>query len=548
MANGYTTHDVFNQPPPLENYNGYELDRSLQQQLNDGAAWAKSRVSDYGALCGGSLLEAGYVANENPPVLHSHDRAGHRIDRVTFHPAYHQLMAAAIASGWPTLPWAEPQPGAQVARAAMAYLHQQVESGSGCPLTMTFASLPVVRKQSRLAALWEPLIVSKAYSGEDRPYFEKPGVTLGMGLTEKQGGTDVLANTSSATFRDDTPQGPAYSLVGHKWFFSAPMSDAFLVLAQAEAGLSCFLVPRWRPDGERNAIAIQRLKDKLGNCSNASSEVEFQNAFGWLIGDEGRGVATIIDMVALTRFDCMVGSTALMRQALVQALHHCQHRKVFGRQLTTQPLMQNVLADLVVEQEAALAMTFRLARALDRAADDEMERGLARIATAVGKFWICKRANGHISEAMECLGGGGYVEESILPRLYREAPVNSIWEGSGNVQCLDILRAIKREPDSLAALLTEIQLARGADARFDKHLERIEWLLTGSEGAEYRSRALAESLATGLQASLLLRGEQSALADLYCASRLTQDGGGVYGCLPASSECMAVLRYSWPLL
>ncbi|HUH36523.1 MAG TPA: isovaleryl-CoA dehydrogenase [Spongiibacteraceae bacterium] len=538
------THQVFNQSPPLENVNLYRQDPALQAAVRrEGAAWAEPMLADYGALVGGELQAAGFAANAQAPVLHTHDPRGYRIDCVAFHPAYHLLMAAATASGWPTLPWAAPQPGVHVARAAMEYLHHQAESGTGCPLTMTFAAVPVIRRNPALAAVWEPLLLSRDYDPDNRPWFDKRGATVGMGMTEKQGGTDVRANTTRAAQTDSTELGDTYEIVGHKWFMSAPMCDAFLVLAQAEKGLSCFLLPRWRPDGSRNQLYLQRLKDKLGNRSNASGEVEFRGAFAWRLGDEGRGVATILEMVALTRFDCMVGSASLMRGALVQALHHCQHREVSGRRLVEQPLMQNVLADMAVESEAALVMSMRVARALDQAPQDSHEQQLLRVATALGKYLVCKRAPGLVYEAMECLGGNGYVEESVLPRLYREAPVNAIWEGSGNVQCLDVLRALDRSPESREAILAELELARGLASDFDRFLGQTVQAVTDPAHREYRARRTVEHLALALQASLLLRFGNAATAEAYCRSRLGGDAGYLYGSLPvAPGEARAIIE------
>ncbi len=450
------THEVTNQPPPLDGANLYRIDVPLQEWSSRfGAGWAQPRIDAYGALAGGPLMAAGFLANQHKPEFASHDRYGHRIDLVEFHPAYHQLMSAAIEHGIPSLPWTYPQPGAHVARAAMSYLHTQADPGSGCPLTMTFASVPALRLQPDLAEIWLPKVLSTEYDPRNVGIAHKNGATIGMAMTEKQGGTDVRANTTRAFPVGAGGPGQAYELVGHKWFCSAPMCDAFLTLAQTDKGLSCFLLPRHRPDDTRNEFYIQRLKNKLGNWSNASSEVEFRGALAWMIGEEGRGVPTIIEMVAMTRFDCMIGSSALMRQALTQATHHCAHRAVSGRLLAEQPLMQNVLADLALESEAALALTLRMGRALDHQ-DDDHEKRFVRLVTAVGKYWICKRAPAMINEAAECLGGAGYVEDSILPRLYREAPVNSTWEGSGNVQCLDVLRTLSKEPGALDALFDEL--------------------------------------------------------------------------------------------
>ncbi|MES2819395.1 MAG: acyl-CoA dehydrogenase family protein [Pseudomonadota bacterium] len=540
------THEVFNQVPPLDGANLYRLDLPLQEWTRRfGGAWAEPRIEAYGALAGGPLMVAGFLANENKPVFKSHDRQGHRIDLVEYHPAYHELMATAVAHGLPSVPWTEPRPGAQVARAAMSYLHSQAEAGSGCPLTMTYASVPVIRQQPELAALWLPKILSGQYDPRNLPIEQKTGATLGMAMTEKQGGTDVRANTTRAHALGATGPGQAYELVGHKWFCSAPMCDAFLTLAQTDRGLSCFLLPRHRPDGTRNAFYIQRLKNKLGNWSNASSEVEYRGALAWMIGEEGRGVPTIIEMVALTRFDCMVGSSALMRQALTQAAHHCAHRQVGGRVLSEQPLMRNVLADLALESEAALALTLRMGQALDNPGDAQQTR-FARLVTAVGKYWICKRAPAMINEAAECLGGAGYVEDSILPRLYREAPVNSTWEGSGNVQCLDVLRALSKEPGVLEALFVELGDGHG-DSRLKAQIGRLQAAFADTGDIQYRARQLTEELAVTLQAKLLLEAGNAVVSDAFIASRLGQ-GGRVYGTLPRGVDVEALVARSSPHL
>ncbi|WP_095211295.1 acyl-CoA dehydrogenase family protein [Endozoicomonas ascidiicola] len=468
------THQVTNQPSALKDYNVYTSDYALQHWTAVyGGSWAEDQLQQYGHRCGHDLLEAGFLANENKPLFETHDRFGHRVDLVRFHPAYHQLMSAAINAGMHSLPWTSEQQGAHVARAAMEYLHFQADAGSGCPLTMTFAAVPALKHAPEIAKEWLPKITACHYDHSNRPYFEKAGVTIGMAMTEKQGGSDVRANSTRAyPLTSDTGNSKTYELFGHKWFCSAPMCDAFLVLAHTEKGLSCFLMPRWRPDGNKNAMYIQRLKNKLGNISNASSEIELRGAFAWMIGEEGRGVPTIIDMVAMTRFDCMVGSSALMRQALAQAIHHTGGRAAFGKNLHDQPLMQNVLADLAIESEAALAMSMRVGAALDNL-DNEQEQLFARLATAVGKYWICKRAPHFTYEAMECIGGVGYVEENILPRLYREAPVNTIWEGSGNVQCLDVLRAIQKDPKVLDAFFQELQQSAGQYRSYDQYLENL---------------------------------------------------------------------------
>ncbi|QCT97784.1 DNA alkylation response protein [Stutzerimonas degradans] len=537
------THEVTNQVPPLDGANLYRIDLPLRQWLRRfEAGWADARLDAYGALAGGPLMAAGFLANENRPVLRTHDRYGHRIDVVDFHPAYHELMRTAIEHGIPSLPWTAPQPGAQVARAALMYLHNQAEAGSSCPLTMTYASVPALRLQPDLAERWLPKILATAYDPRNLPMEQKAGVTIGMAMTEKQGGTDVRANSTRAFPVGAGGPGQPYELVGHKWFCSAPMCDAFLTLAQTDKGLSCFLLPRHRPDGTRNQLYIQRLKNKLGNWANASSEVEYRGALAWMVGEDGRGVPTIIEMVSSTRFDCMIGSSSLMRQALTQALHHCTYRQVGGRALIEQPLMRNVLADLALESEAALALTLRMGRAQDNR-HDEREDKFARLVTAIGKYWICKRAPEMIAEASECLGGAGYVEETILPRLYREAPVNSIWEGSGNVQCLDVLRALSREAGVLDALFDELGDGHG-DARLSAHIQRLKRDLHDPDDIQYRARQLTEDMAVALQAKLLLEAGNNAVSDAFIASRLEGRGRVVYGTLPRGLQIDAVLRRS----
>jgi len=539
------THDVTNQPPSLDGANLYRIDLPLQEwSRRFGAGWAQARIDAYGALAGGPLMEAGFLANQNKPVFSSHDRYGHRIDLVEFHPAYHELMRTAVEHGLPSLPWAHPQPGAHVARAALTYLHSQAEAGTGCPLTMTFACVPALRLQPDLAKTWLPKILNTQYDSRNVGIAHKAGATIGMAMTEKQGGTDVRANTTRAYPVGAGGPGQAYELVGHKWFCSAPMCDGFLTLAQTDKGLSCFLLPRHRPDDTRNEFYIQRLKNKLGNCSNASSEVEFRGALAWMLGEEGRGVPTIIEMVAMTRFDCMVGSSALMRQALTQASHHCAHRTVGGRILSEQPLMQNVLADLALESEASLALSMRMGRALDHLGD-EQEAKFARLVTAVGKYWICKRAPAMINEAAECMGGAGYVEDSILPRLYREAPVNSTWEGSGNVQCLDVLRALSKEPGVLEGLFVELGDGHG-DKQLARHIEQLKTAFMDTQDIQYRARQLTEDIAVALQAKLLLEAGNAAVSDGFIASRLGESSGRVYGTLPRGVDVEAIVARSTP--
>src|SRR6266481_6545206 len=453
------TDEALNQPPPLE-VNLFAADRVLREAVDrEAASWAQAQLLELGQLAGSRAAQIWAAqANENPPRLRTHDRYGSRIDEVEFHPAWHELMRVAVAHGIHCLPWEEDRAGAHVARAALMFLDSQCEQGHGCPISMTYSAVPALRRQPELADEWEPRIATRTYDPRFLPSAQKSGALIGMAMTEKQGGSDVRANTTRAA-RD----GEAWRLTGHKWFCSAPMSDAFLVLAQAPGGLSCFLLPRWTPDGARNRFFLQRLKDKLGNRSNASSEVELDGAWARMVGEEGRGVPTIIEMVSHTRLDCVIGSACAMCQFVAQATHHCAHRAAFGKVLADQPLMQNVLADLAVESEAATVAMLRLARAYD----DETQRHFARLATAVVKYWVCKRGPMLVAEALECLGGNGYVEESMMPRLYREVPLNSIWEGSGNVMCLDVLRAMARGSEAVEAFFTEVDLARGADRRLD---------------------------------------------------------------------------------
>ena len=538
------THEVTNQVPPLEGINLYRADLPLQEWVHRYQGdWADMQLNAYGQLAGGALMEAGFLANENKPVFKSHDRYGHRVDTVDFHPAYHELMAAGIKAGITSAPWNDPRPGAQVARAATMYLHNQAEAGTSCPMTMSFACVPALRLQPDIAKTWLPKILSGQYDPRNLPIEQKSGATIGMAMTEKQGGTDVRANTTRAYPVGVGGPGQAYELVGHKWFCSAPMCDAFLTLAQTDKGLSCFLLPRHRPDGSRNEFYVQRLKNKLGNWANASSEVEYRGALAWMVGPEGRGVPTIIEMVSLTRFDCMIGSSSLMRQALTQATHHCAHRTVGTRVLSEQPLMQNVLADLALESEAALALTMRMGRALDNAHDAQEDK-FARLVTAIGKYWICKRAPGMINEAQECLGGAGYVEETILPRLYREAPVNSIWEGSGNVQCLDVLRALSKEPGVLDALFIELGDSHGSSA-LKQRIEHIKQHFADTDDIQYRARQLTEDVAIALQAKLLLEAGNSTVSDAFIASRLGEHGQA-YGTLPRGIDVAALVTRSTP--
>ena len=542
--NAPATHDVLNQASPLQDYDTFTSDRVLVESLRrEGGEWAADRVREVGSFAGSArALRWGAEANENPPRLRTHDRFGNRIDEVEFHPAWHELLAAGVGFGLHALPWREPRPGAHVARAAMFH-SWQCEAGVGCPISMTYSVIPALRKQSELAAEWEPRFTSLRYDGERlRPAPDKAGALCGMGMTEKQGGSDVRANTTTATPVNGGGPGGEYRLVGHKWFMSAPMCDAFLVLAQAPGGLSCFLMPRFTPDGERNPIHIQRLKDKLGNRSNASSEVEFRGTAAWMVGEEGRGVSTIIEMVNHTRLDCCLGAAAGMRSAVASAIHHTQGRGAFGKLLVEQPLMRNVLADLAVESEAATIGAMRLARAYDEAgAGDDSAARFKRLANAVLKYWLCKRAPAHAAEALECLGGNGFVEESGMPRLYREAPLNSIWEGSGNVQCLDVLRAMVKAPEALEAFEAEVAEAAGADARLDAAGASLREELSDLGAIESRARRLVERMALVLQGSLLVRFGDEAVADAFCASRLGGDWGRAFGTLPGGTDFARII-------
>ncbi|HEX2039806.1 MAG TPA: isovaleryl-CoA dehydrogenase [Acidimicrobiales bacterium] len=538
-----TTHEVFNQPPPYEGHNAYAADAALVDAVRrEGAAWAEEELTELGALAGSpTAIQWGFQANENPPVLHTHDRFGNRIDEVAYHPAYHELMRTAVAYGLHAAPWADARPGAHVARAAKMIVWSQVDAGHTCPISMTYSVLPALRRQPDVAAEWEPKLFSRTYDPRPAPVAEKQGAVFGMAMTEKQGGSDVRANTTRA---EPTGTPGEYLLTGHKWFCSAPMSDAFLVLAQAPGGLSCFLLPRRRPDGSRNAMHIQRLKDKLGDRSNASSEVEYDRAWARLVGEEGQGVRTIIEMVNHTRLDCVLGATATHRHGLAQALHHAAHRQAFGRTLLDQPLMANVLADLAVEAEAATVTALRLARAYDAGPDDEHERLLKRLATPVVKYWVCKRAPVHAAEALECLGGNGYVEASGLPRIFRQSPLNGIWEGSGNVICLDVLRAMARSPESVDAFLAEVKAAAGAEPRLDAAVTQIEKELSDLDDIEARARRVVEAMALAFQASLLVRHADPAVADAFCASRLDGDAGRAFGTLPPGVDARRIVARS----
>lgn len=541
------THQVENQPPTLENYNSYTADRALQEGVKREGGTNNSALKTFGQWAGSTeAIALGFDANRYAPQLVTHDRQGHRVDLIEFHPAYHQLMQTAVEHGLHASPWRNPQPGAHVNRAANYFLQAQVEAGHGCPITMTFAALPALRHQPSLLESWGDKITAPHYDPRNVPYFEKRGVTIGMAMTEKQGGSDVRQNTTRAYSIGQGGPGEAYELVGHKWFVSAPMCDAFLILAQAPGGLSCFLLPRWRPDGSKNPLHIQQLKRKMGNVANASSETELRGAFAWMVGDEGRGVRTIIEMVAMTRYDCMIGSAAGMRQATAQAIHHASHRHAFGARLSEQPLMQNVLADLAIESEAATTLMLRMARAMDYQ-DDEHERLLSRIATPVGKYWICKRTPHHAYEAMEVIGGSGVMETHIMARLFRESPINAIWEGSGNVQCLDILRAIEKQPEVLGAYFAELAKAQGANGHLDRFTHQLQRQMQDTQALQYRARQLADGMALALQGALLVQHAPAYVADAFCAGRLTDRSGLNTGTLPTGLDCAAIIERARPV-
>ncbi|GIF25968.1 putative acyl-CoA dehydrogenase [Actinoplanes tereljensis] len=525
------THEVFNQPPPLVDYDVSADAALLAGVAREGAPWAVGDLHRLGKLAGTAEPQLwADSSNRYPPRLLTHDRYGHRIDEVEFHPSWHQLMAVAVSEGLAGSAWASSRRGAHVARAAGLFVWSQVEAGHSCPISMTYAVVPALRNNSDLSGMFEPLLASRDYDPGLRTPATKRGLLAGMGMTEKQGGSDVRANSTVATpARDGT-----WRLRGHKWFTSAPMCDLFLVLAQSKSGLSCFMVPRVLPDGSRNVFRIQRLKDKLGNRSNASSEPEFDDTVAWLVGEEGRGVRTIIEMVAMTRLDCVTGSASGMRAALSQAIHHTRHRSAFGKLLADQPAMTNVLADLALESEAATVLAMRLAGAVDR-----REQHFKRLAIAIGKFWVCKRQPAVVGEALECLGGNGYVEDSGLPRLYRDAPLNSIWEGSGNVQALDVLRTLQRDPDSQAALLAEVT---GVDRRIDQAVIALQKI----PADESNARRVVERMALVLQASLLVRHSPPEVADAFCASRLDGDWGHTFGTLPASVDTAALVDRAAP--
>jgi len=548
MSIVHSPEAVFNQPPSLEDYNLFDSDCALREAVNrEGGGWISAEARKLGQVLGKpETINLGVLANRFTPELRTHDRFGYRIDEVVYHPAYHELMRIGIAAQTHSLPWIEKRPGAHVARAALVMLRHQIDEGTSCPLTMTFAAIPSLRLQPELATEWEQPALSSVYDPRSMPAFAKDGALFGMGMTERQGGSDVRANTTLAEPIDGGGPGKEYVITGHKWFCSAPMCDAFLILAQAPAGLSCFLLPRWRPDGTRNAFHLLRLKDKLGNRSNASSEVEFRRAWARLVGEEGRGIATIMEMVRHTRLDCALGSAASMRKAVSEATHHAAHRLAFGHLLIDQPLMRNVLADLCLESEAATALAIRVAHAFDCSTIDASEQKFARIATAIAKYWITKRAPAVVAEALECLGGNGYVEESPLPRLYRDAPLNSLWEGAGNVQCLDVLRAMQKDPGTVEALHQEIASATGVNSTFDRFTRSLISAKQIENDTEFGARWFVEKMALSLQAAALVRVGNQKITDIFCAARLGESLGLVFGTLQSDHGVAMLLERTRP--
>jgi putative acyl-CoA dehydrogenase len=538
---------VTNQPPPLEPYNLLQTDRVLGAALvREKAGWAADELNALGKTLGEpETIRLGFAANVYPPVLRAFDRYGHRIDEVEFHPAWHALLSLAVEAGLHASPWAAPCPGAHVARAAGTFMLAQIESGVYCPIAMTYSAVPALRHAPAAAAEWLPRMFSRQYDPRFRPSAEKTGVLLGMAMTENQGGSDLRTNTTQAEFRGSDGPRRLFRLTGQKWFMSAPMCDAFLVLAQSKGGLSCFLVPRWTRDSDRNAIHLLRLKDKLGNRSNASSEVEFAGAEGELIGEEGRGIPTIIEMSNYARLDCTIGSAGLIRQAVAQAIHHASHRVAFQKKLIDQALMTNVLADLALESEAATVLMMRLARAYDE--EDELALAWRRVMTPAAKFWICKRAPLVAAEATEVLGGSGYVEECVMPRLYREVPVNSIWEGAGNIMCLDVLRALERMPGAAELLLREVAASAQADKRLRTAAGRFERKLSGQDWKdESQARVVVRDLVLAMQAALLFRHAPAPVADAFCLSHLGEEPGGTLGLLPPGIDCRAIVERAAP--
>lgn len=541
------THEVENQVPELPAFDLYSADVPLREAVaREGGGWAEDRLVTLGTELGTpEMFQRGHLANKHSPELHSFDRFGHRIDEVEFHPSYHELMELAARHQLPTLPWKQRKPGANVARTAMMHLMTQVEAGVLCPVSMTYAVVPALMNQPDVADVWLPRILSGEYDPRMIPAEQKRGATFGMAMTEKQGGSDVRANSTQARPVGDGGPGAEYLLTGHKWFCSAPMSDAFLTLANTPGGLSCFLVPRFRPDGSRNSIFVQRLKNKLGNRSNASSEIEYDDAWAQMIGEEGRGVRTIVAMVHHTRLDAGCAPVGMMRQALTRAVHHVRHRKAFGKLLVDQPLMRNVLADIALDLEGCTAMAFRVARSFDESADEDQAR-FGRLATAVNKYWTNKRCPQLVYECLECHGGAGYIEESIMPRLFRESPLNSIWEGSGNVICLDVLRAMHRDPGCFDVFVAEVEEAASGDPDISTKLNEVKAMLQDPGSLEPRARRFTEDLALLLQASLLRKHAPTPVADAFVQARLRNSCGIAYGTLPAGIDEATLIERATP--
>jgi len=543
------THEVLNMPELIGDQDLWQNDLALREWVkSQGGGWGASKLAAFGKIAGADeTFEKANQANRNPPELRAFDRHGRRLNQVEYHPAYHDLMAVAIEHQVPSFAWTDPQPGSQVIHGALNYMMNQPEGGIMCPMAMTYSAIPSLRTTPAIADEWIPRLLSTQYDSRDIPVEQKPGATIGMFMTEKQGGSDVRANTTRASpIGAGTGSAAEYVLSGHKYFCSAPMCDAFLTLAYTDAGLSCFLVPRWRPDGERNNLSIQRLKDKLGNRSNASSEMEFHDTYGVMVGQEGRGIPTIIEMVAGNRYYCALSSSALMRQALVQALHHVRQREAFGSKLIDKPLMRSVIADMAIEVEASIALSLRIGRALDESGSNEASAALARIGTAATKYWVCKRAPAMIGEALECLGGPGYIEESLLPRLYREAPINGIWEGSGNIMCLDVLRALQRDEMAESVVLAQIESVRGEHRALDDLLIGLKNALADKSAVEVQARRITRDMAVGMQASLLIQCSPDFVGETFCRSRLGENANGVYGHLPSDANVASIIDRALP--
>ena len=543
------THEVENMPPYIGNQDLWKNDKNLRDAVNrEGADWAEKNLSVFGHLMGCTeMFDHAEKANKNPPELKAFDQYGNRINYVDYHPSYHHLLGVAIRNEIPSFAWNHKKEGSQVAHMALTYMFNQVEGGVMCPMAMTYSVIPALKHNPDLEAQWLPKVLSNQYDDRDIPIDQKLGGTIGMFMTEKQGGSDVRANSTRAKPVSSTVgNGSEYLLTGHKYFCSAPMCDAFLVLANTNVGLSCFLVPRWKPDGERNSFFIQRLKDKLGNRSNASSEIELDDTFGTMIGEEGKGIKTILDMVIGNRIYCAVSSASLMRQAVVQVLHHTTHRTAFQKKLLDQPLMKNVIADMILESDAAANLAMRVARSVDCQEEDENEKSISRIFTTVSKYWITKRAPYMIFEALECHGGPGYIEESIMPRLYREAPLNSIWEGSGNVMCVDVLRAMQKDKNAISSVFNELEKARGLNAYYDLNIDNLFLELKNPEDLEIKSRSITERISTLMQASIFLKNCNEEIASAFCSSRLGGNWTGAFGTLNSNTNFDKIIKRALP--